>query len=82
MKEPWNFFFLIKYFMRTSSESCLSIHTCSYCSPTRFIREQEIYSYHFKVPTLNKTVLTYDDSMKKFTPILQKNMRSLFLIDL
>ena len=23
MKEPWNFF-LIKYFMRTSSESCLS----------------------------------------------------------
>ena len=82
MKEKWNGFFLIKYFMRTTAESCLSVHICSNCSPTRFIREHEMYSYHFKIEVPNKTVLTYDDSMKFFTPILKENMKKLFLVDL
>ena len=78
MKEPSRFSGRIKYFMRPSSDSALSTHWCSGCKWARDIQEKELMVYHFKVPRKNKTQLIFDDSMKKYTPLIQFHMKRLF----
>ena len=79
MKEPSRFSGRIKYFMRPSSDSALSTHWCIGCKWAKVILEKELMIYHFKVPRKNKTQLTFDDSMNKYTPLIQYHMKRLFL---
>ena len=81
VKEPFNAFFLIKYFMRTESESALSVHTCSGCHATRVLSQKELYSYHFRKLNKLKGKTTVDDSLSFYTPYLQKEMRALFNVN-
>ena len=78
VKEPFNAFFLIKYFMRAESESALSVHTCSGCKATRFLSQKELYSYHFRKLNKLKGKATVDDSLSFYTPYLKREMNALF----
>ena len=78
MKEPSRFSGRNKYFMRPSSDSALSTHWCIGCKWAQDILEKDLMIFHFKVPRPIKTKLSFDDSMKTFTPLLQSYMKELF----
>ena len=77
-KEPTRFSGRKKYMMRTESESALSVHFCHGCSQGKYAKEDEISILHFKNSYKNKTQLTFDDSMKIFTPYMINETRRLF----
>lgn len=77
-KEPPRFSGRVKYMIKPSSESCLSTHWCIGCKKVSPIQEATLMLLHFKAGYKNKTKLTFDDSMKVYTPFLQKAINDIF----
>ena len=67
----------VKYLMRSSSEAALSRSKCVGCSKVMHFSEHTALILHFQVKKY-EGVVYFDDSMKSFTPQLQKQIAKLF----
>lgn len=68
----------VKYMIRSFSDVALSANHCSGCSQAISFNEYTVSILHFQANKPYKGKLLFDDSMKQFTPLLQKKIKLLF----